>query len=236
MIRGVFFDAGNTILFPDYDIYRRIVAELGGDASLDDIVAAEAYARSAFDDAVSRSPDRNVHDFWIVFYEPFYSRLGLSASAVQMAIGNTRAINDLDPGIWKVPVDGFDEVMNELAGRGIVTGIISNSDGRLDRRMRGIGIRDRFSFLIDSWDVGVSKPDPRIFEEALKLAPLPPDEVLYVGDYYEVDVVGARGVGMHAALFDPHGAYGETDCAMMTRFADVLEIIDGLSDRTESGA
>jgi len=229
MIRGVFFDAGNTILFPDYEIYRRIVAELGGGASPDDIVAAEAHARSAFDDAVSRSHDKNVHGFWPVFYEPFYSRLGLSANAVKMAIANTRAINDVDPGIWKVPVEGFDEVMTGLADRDIITGIISNSDGRLDRRMRKIGIRDRFSFLVDSWDVGVSKPDPRIFEEALKLAPLPPEEVLYVGDYYEVDVVGARGVGMHAALFDPYGAYGETDCAMMARFADVLDIIDGLS-------
>ncbi len=229
MIRGVFFDAGNTILFPDYEIYRRIVAELGGDASLDDVVAAEAYARAAFDDAVLRAPDRNVHEFWPVFYQPFYRHLGLEGDTVETAIGNTRAFNDTDPGIWKIPVEGFDGVMDELDRRGIVTGIISNSDGRLDRRMQQIGIRDRFSFLIDSGDVGVSKPDARIFEAALELAQLPPDEVIYIGDYYEVDVVGARGVGMHAALFDPYGAYDDADCAMMKRFADVLDIVDALS-------
>jgi len=229
MIRGVFFDAGNTILFPDYEIYRRIVAELGGDASREDVVAAEAHARAAFDEAVSRSPDRNVHGFWPVFYEPFYRHLGLSGNAVEMAIGNTRAFNDMDPGIWKVPVEGFNEVMDEIDRRGIVTGIISNSDGRLDRRMRKIGIRDRFSFLVDSWDIGVSKPDARIFEAALELAQLPPGEIIYVGDYYEVDVVGARGVGMHPVLFDPYGAYDAADCAIMRRFADVLVVVDDLS-------
>jgi len=229
MIRGVFFDAGNTILFPDYDIYRRIVAELGGDASHDEVVAAEAHARAAFDDAVARAPGKNVHGFWPVYYEPFYRYLGLSGNAVETAIANTKAVNDIDPGIWRIPVDGFGDVMDELDRRGIVTGIISNSDGRLDRRMRRIGIRDRFSFLIDSWDVAVSKPDPRIFQEALKCAPLPPESVIYVGDYYEVDVVGARGVGMHPALFDPYGAYPDADCAMMKRFADVLDIVDELS-------
>lgn len=229
MIRGVFFDAGNTILFPDYDIYRRIVAELGGDASYDDVVAAEAHARAAFDDAVSRAPGKNVHGFWPVFYEPFYEKLGLSAKAIPVAIANTKAANDIDPGIWRVPVDGFKGVMDSLDERGIVTGIISNSDGRLDRRMHKIGIRDRFSFLIDSHDIAISKPDARIFEEALKHAPLPPDEVIYVGDYYEVDVVGARGAGMHAALFDPYGAYGDVDCAKMERFEDVLGVVDDLS-------
>ncbi len=229
MIRGVFFDAGNTILFPDYEIYRRIVAELGGDASRDDVVAAEAHARAAFDEAVSKSPDRNVHGFWPVFYRPFYEHLGLGGNAVDAAILNTKAINDIDPGIWRIPVEGFEHVMDELERRGIVTGIVSNSDGRLDRRMRKIGIRERFSFVVDSWDVAISKPDRRIFEEALKRAPLPPGEVLYVGDYYAVDIVGARGAGMHAALLDPCGAYGEVDCARMSRFVDVLDVIDELS-------
>ncbi|MCD4691112.1 HAD family hydrolase [bacterium] len=232
MIRGVFFDAGNTILFPDYEIYRRIVADLGGDASLDDVMAAEAHARAAFDAAVSAAPGKNVYGFWGVFYEPFYVHLGLRGDAVEEAIGRTRAANDIDPGIWRIPVDGFHDVMDELDRRAIVTGIISNSDGRLEERMSQIGIRDRFSFLIDSWIIGVSKPEPRIFEEALKIAPLPPDEVIYVGDYYEVDVVGARAVGMHAALFDPYGAYTDADCAMMKQFADILGIVDSLSARS----
>ena len=229
MIRGVFFDAGNTILFPDYDIYRRLVAKLGGEASFDDVVEADAHARAAFDAAVSRAPGKDVHGFWSVFYRPFYEHLGIAGDAVGEAIVRTQEANDVDPGIWRVPVDGLDDVMDELDRRGIVTGIISNSDGRLDRRMRQIGIRDRFSFLVDSWDVGISKPDPRIFKAALELASLRPDEVVYVGDYYEVDVVGARGAGMHAALFDPYGAYKEADCAMMKRFADVLDIVDRLS-------
>ena len=64
MIRGVFFDAGNTILFPDYYIYRDICEALGVEAAINEIVRAEAGARSAFDRSVADSPGSDVYGFW----------------------------------------------------------------------------------------------------------------------------------------------------------------------------
>jgi putative hydrolase of the HAD superfamily len=120
--------------------------------------------------------------------------------------------------------------MDELDARGLVLGIISNSDGRLDGRLEEIGIRDRFDFVLDSAVVGVSKPDPRIFEMAVEASGLGPRETAYVGDYYEVDVVGARGVGMAPVLFDPYGAYGDVDCHVIARFGDIVRIVDSWRD------
>ena len=68
MIRGVFFDAGNTILFPDYYIYRDICEALGVEVAIDEIVRAEAGARGAFDRSVADSPGAEVHGFWPVYY------------------------------------------------------------------------------------------------------------------------------------------------------------------------
>jgi HAD superfamily hydrolase (TIGR01509 family) len=226
MIRGVFFDAGNTIVFPDYSIYRAIAASLGVEVATQDVVRAEALARNAFDRAVASSPGRDVTGFWSVYYTPFYQRLGIAAESIPTAIEKTRAANHEGLGIWKVPVDGFDETMDELDLRGLVVGIISNSDGRLEDRLDEIGIRDRFDFVLDSAVVGVSKPHPRIFELAIEASGLAPSEAAYVGDYYEVDVVGARGVGMTPVLFDPYGAYGDVDCEVMRRFADVVGLVD----------
>jgi putative hydrolase of the HAD superfamily len=226
MIDGVFFDAGNTIVFPDYAIYRQIAASLGIEATVSDVLRAEARARSAFDSAVAASPSGGVSAFWSVYYTPFYEQLGIPAVSIPRAIDETRDATDAGLGIWTVPVDGFAETMDELDERGLIMGVISNSDGRLEDRLAEIGIRDRFDFVLDSTVVGVSKPEPRIFELALEASGLPPSKAAYVGDYYQVDVVGARSVGMRPALFDPVGAYNDVDCEAIARFGDIVGLVD----------
>jgi putative hydrolase of the HAD superfamily len=235
MLRGVLFDAGNTVVFPDYSIYVSIAASLGSEVTLDDVLRAEALARSAFDDAVAASGGGGVMRFWQTYYEPFYERLGIPGDALPVAIERTRAANDEGLGIWRVPVDGLHETMDELDVRGLIVGIISNSDGRLEQRLGEIGILDRFDFVIDSAVVGVSKPDHRIFEVGLKAGGLAPSEAAYVGDYYAVDVVGARGVGMRPVLFDPYGAYQNVDCRVIRRFADVVGLVDEWSGDPSRG-
>jgi putative hydrolase of the HAD superfamily len=226
MLRGVFFDAGNTVVFPDYDIYRGIAVSLGADVGIDEVVRAEAHARSAFDRAVASSSQRGVMAYWSVYYTPFYERLGVPADFVPDAIERTRVANEDGLGIWKVPVEGLSETVGALRERGLRVGIVSNSDGRLERRLESIGIAGHFEFVVDSAVVGVSKPDPRIFRKALERAGLEASEVAYVGDYYEVDVVGARAAGMTPVLFDPIGAYGAVDCPVVQRLGDIVPLVD----------
>jgi putative hydrolase of the HAD superfamily len=231
MLRGVFFDAGNTVVFPDYTIYRDIAASLGARVGIEDVVVAEARARTAFERAVAESPGGGVMRYWSVYYTPFYQDLGVAAYAIHEAIARTRAANDDGLGIWKVPVEGLDGTLDALRERGLAVGIVSNSDGRLERRLGEIGIADRFDFVIDSAVVGVSKPDPGIFRLALDRAALAPADAMYVGDYYEVDVVGSRAAGMAPVLFDPVGAYDAVDCPVVKRFEDVVPIVDERMER-----
>ncbi len=227
MVRGVFFDAGNTIVFPDYDIYVDIARSLGRAVSHEQVVDAEARARASFDRAVAGSSGDGVYGFWPVYYTPFYERLGLTGAQVERAIEMTRRANDEGFGIWRVPVDGLEETVDALVRRGLSVGIISNSDGRLEARLEGIGIRDLFDFVIDSAVVGVSKPASAIFGLAVEASGVPAGQAVYVGDYYEVDVVGARGVGMTPVLFDPVGAYHDVDCDTIARFGDIVGLVDG---------
>jgi len=226
MIKGVFFDAGNTIVFPDYYIYKDICEALGVEVSIDDIVRAEAGARSAFDSAVAESPGKEVHGFWPVYYTPFFELLRVPDESIGDAIEMTRVANDTDLGIWCEPVDGLNGTLDELASRGIATGVISNSDGKVEWRLEELGIRDRFDFVIDSAIVGISKPDRRIFQNALDQSRLEASEAVYVGDYYEVDVRGARAAGMIPVLFDPVEAYPDVDCEVITRLRDIVTLVD----------
>ncbi len=88
---------------------------------------------------------------------------------------------------------------------------------------------------MDSAVVGVSKPDPRIFRIALERSGLPASDAAYVGDYYEVDVVGARAAGMAPVLFDPIGAYSGVDCPVVQSLGDVVPLVDEWMGRAEGG-
>jgi putative hydrolase of the HAD superfamily len=58
------------------------------------------------------------------------------------------------------------------------------------------GIAQLFDTIVISDEVGWRKPKPVIFETALRRMGLRPAEALFVGDRADIDVIGARGVGM----------------------------------------
>ena len=86
--------------------------------------------------------------------------------------------------------------------------MVSNSDGRVAEALEAAGLRAYFDVVVDSALVGVEKPDPAIFRAALDVLGVPPEEALYVGDLYEVDVLGANAAGIPAVLLVPPGAPG----------------------------
>ena len=83
----------------------------------------------------------------------------------------------------------------------------------------------QFEFVIDSGEVGVEKPDPRIFQIALERMGVSAADALYVGDLYEVDVVGARAAGLDVVLLDPSGEHSGRDVKTVR---SVAELADGL--------
>ena len=58
------------------------------------------------------------------------------------------------------------------------------------------GLRDCFSHIVLSEEVGCQKPNPRIFEEALRMNGLPAEDVLMVGDSWYSDIQGAINAGI----------------------------------------
>jgi FMN phosphatase YigB (HAD superfamily) len=90
--------------------------------------------------------------------------------------------------------------------------VISNSNGSIRSILSSLGLVEHLDFVLDSHEVGVEKPDPKIFQLALSRAGVAPTEAAYVGDLYSIDVRGARAAGMRAVLLDPGGHWGPRDC------------------------
>src|SRR5437868_866210 len=73
------------------------------------------------------------------------------------------------------------------------------------------GLDTYFESLVLSSEVGSEKPDPAIFREALRQMPVSPERAIFVGDFYSIDVVGARGVAITPILLDAKGLSSDRD-------------------------
>ena len=112
-----------------------------------------------------------------------------------------------------------------LRARGYQLGVVSNADGRVPSTLADRGLAEHFATIIDSHLVGVEKPHPRNFQLALEACGATPAQALFVGDIYEIDVVGARNAGLSAVLLDPLGLYDSVDCQRIDRVARLLELL-----------
>jgi HAD superfamily hydrolase (TIGR01509 family) len=123
--------------------------------------------------------------------------------------------------------DDTPALLETLCARGYTLGVVSNADGRVAASLDACGIAPHFKVVIDSHVVGVEKPDPRIFRLALDACGTHPEETIYIGDIYEIDIVGARNAGIRPFLLDPLSLYGEVDCERIDSLTRLLELLPG---------
>jgi putative hydrolase of the HAD superfamily len=204
--KAIFFDVGNTLLFPDRD---RILSPLNGHAkkpSLEQWHAIERATKRAFDDNVQHGAVD--HGFWYMFYSSLLKDLGLVNDDVRDALVEATRLS----ANWCVIRPGTREILQKIGER-YPLGVISNADGKIAAVLERCGIADCFRSITDSGLVGYEKPHPAIFEAATAALGVKAADSLYVGDVYSVDYLGATQAGMQALLFDVAGAYRDSGLA-----------------------
>ena len=103
--------------------------------------------------------------------------------------------------------------------------VVSNANGTLRAHLERLQLARWFDCVLDSCELGVEKPDPRLFEIALERSGARPESTIHVGDLYHVDVVGARAAGLRAVLLDETGLYADADCRRLQSLAELVEAI-----------
>ena len=106
---------------------------------------------------------------------------------------------------------------------------MSNFYGNLDTVCNNVAILPFFGVIVDSEQVGCSKPDPRIFWTALEQLGVTPADATFVGDSAARDMAGARALGMrHIWLTGEPAPSGGPCCpgdAMIHSLADVEALL-----------
>ncbi len=225
MVRAVFFDVGNTLLYPHpsvAEVCQEVFSAAGHPRELDEIEQymplVDEYYEDAYrvDDTFWTDEGRTA-EVWVGMYSLLCRKLGIQDEAVELAV---RVYEEFgDPQRWMAYADVAPAFVR-LRERGLALGIISNWDQRLECILGGLGLAGMLDVVVSSAVVGMRKPDPRIFTHACDALGVAPGESVHVGDHHYADVLGASSAGMQPVLIDRHGIQ---DPARALATLDVLE-------------
>lgn len=223
----VFLDAGNTLVGMDPDVVTAHLRREGIAATPEAFLRAEAAARPALSAWLMAGTSSEARATMAFFVARILDGLGIPdvpLARAEALVASLRAGVPTDR-LWSRVLPGVPAALAALRAAGLGLVVVSNSDGTVEQALRGVGLRELVDAVVDSGVVGVEKPDPGIFRHALALSGGQPARTLHVGDLYAIDVVGARGVGLHAVLLDPFDDWGDVDCP---RVADLAALVAAL--------
>lgn len=223
--KAVLFDAGNTLIHVDFARVAADLAEHGVACEPSDLERAESGARRILDTAevVAGTNDR---ERWWSYFSLICERAGAADAAVRDRVLHRLRDRHRERNLWNRLAAGVIPMLERLRAMGFRIGVVSNSDGSIQRLAEQLGLAPHVEVIIDSHVVGVEKPDPRIFRIALERMPgLSPGDCLYVGDLYHVDVAGAERAGFTPVLLDPGGIHTDKSCLRIRELEELFAIV-----------
>jgi HAD superfamily hydrolase (TIGR01549 family) len=117
--------------------------------------------------------------------------------------------------------------LKTLKTLGLKLAIISNMGQELHQIIIQLGLAKLIDFGVTSSEAGSAKPHPAIFQLALKRADVSSSEVIHVGDDYEGDILGARGIGIHSVLINRDGKIDPpNDCPVISSLEDLVPYVN----------
>src|SRR5450432_2303783 len=184
-VTALFFDVGNTLLFPKREIMLLPLHERGAFPTEELLLEIERETKRAFDELQAKDSSVD-HGFWHIYYSRLLDRLGMPDELTcKHLVARTRISAN-----WSDIRPGTREALLRLKEKYRLA-VISNADGKIAEVLGRNGIADCFESITDSGIVGKEKPHPAIFEAALRSMGVAPQESLYIGDVYSVDYLGA---------------------------------------------
>ena len=232
MIKAVFFDLYYTLVQydpPREDLAREALREFGIDVSREALrgslsVADEFfYGEQARLPLHKRPPEERValyaqHQYMIL------KEVGVNASQELV----TKLLQKMKQFDFKLAL--YDDVVPALMvlgeERGLILGSISNVDRDISPVFEELGIYKLLPIIVTSVETGFGKPEPEIFQEALRRAEVPASEAIFVGDQYQIDVAGANRAGMIGVLLDRSNVYKDTvDCPRIQSLSEIVNLL-----------
>jgi HAD superfamily hydrolase (TIGR01662 family) len=232
-IKAIFFDLDGTLRHSvpsGGEVFTDYVVTLGLRVNHEDRIRGMRWEHLYWANSVDLRDDLIAHsgeteNFWIEYSRRRLIALGASA---EWALSYAPKVSIHMGAEYKPESIVPDEVRRALADlkqAGYIMAVLSNRDKPFQETLDTHRISEFFDFSVAAGEVNSFKPDPGLFEHALKRASLTAQEAIYVGDNYFADVVGSRRAGLTPLLYDPVGIFPEADCTTIKSFDELNSAI-----------
>lgn len=228
----MFFDVGDTLvegwigMERTNEIVREVLRRQFGERHwYDDFLAAEFDVHA---DPLDEASLRQETHRW---YGEWFRNAGIGIDDID--IGRLRAAVTAPLDLISRPVPGAFPAVRWCDERGLTVVLVTNTLARGDDEVwedwRRFGLADAIDAVVSSHSVGWQKPHHAIFERALTLAGVRPEDVCMVGDRMDADVLGAKRLGMRAVLRRTGNAHAMRDVGVTPdAVVDDLTALPGL--------
>ncbi len=201
MIKAIIFDIDDTL------INHTLAIKQGCKDFYDKFIAEKGITLSEFQEIWKEEHDKYVEQYLkkdVTFQEQrilrlkgVFSRFGENISSAEAKEYFNYYLTAYENN-WSL----FSDVCLDLLNKYLL-GIISDGDsGQQRQKLKDKSIIDYFDTVVISGDLGISKPDKRIFKKCLNDLDINSYEALYIGDNYKKDFIGAINSGLYAGLID----------------------------------
>ncbi|MFC1951419.1 HAD family hydrolase [Chloroflexota bacterium] len=233
MIKAVFFDWFNTLADfkpPRHELYGQAFWQFGIELPPEDVIRGVLIADRHFFEENVKSPvrTRNPQEQMEVYLH--YPKAILAESEVKAPEElSLKVIQIVTEQFKKSTFVLFDDVLAALEAlkqRNLILGLLTNATKDTISVYHELGLESYLNFVITSEEAGADKPKPLIFRAALARAGVNAAEAVHIGDQYELDVVGAREVGIVPILIDRYNIHPEvSDCSRIHNLTELSEIL-----------
>jgi len=204
---------------PDrHELFSRVAQELGVELPPQKLIRAIYEAESQVPaGAPPRWSEGKDEAPFIRYQEILSAEVGVKLPR-EVMLELTKRISQMARGVTWVLYDDVLPTVKTLKQRGLILGLISNLI------MGTVGLESYLDFVVTDKEIGADKPEPPIFLAALDRSGVNASEAIYVGDQYQTDVLGARGVGITPILIDRYDLVPEvSDCPRIHSLAELVE-------------
>ncbi|MEY4401527.1 MAG: hypothetical protein RL072_1392 [Actinomycetota bacterium] len=229
---AVLFDAGGIFVIPEPVSTGMAISPFGGTTDHAELVRCHYAGMEALDAVATKRTHKSIDKItWDIYRHSYLRTAGVADAQLEPATRAMRAL--FSPFYWRYPMLESVAALWQLYLRKVPVGVVSNASGQIEATLAhlcicqvGEGSGVPVSIVTDSHVIGYSKPDPRIFGEAIAALGLPPQRVAYVGDSFVNDVGGAAAAGLVPLLYDPFDDHADYDCERLQSLHELIGFVE----------
>lgn len=226
MVDYIWFDLGYTLVHLNREeAYRKVLKESGIEKTVDEIALAYHLADKYFMREHPGLLGKKRENYRSVYQGKLNSFLDLDENLESEAFDPRNKVR------WHAFPETL-STLSELKSKGIGVGLISNWNDTARDVLKETNIISYLDHVVISSELGIEKPDERIFHYALEQSGVSPKNSLYIGDNYYDDVVGSRQLGMDSILINPFERIGieelDSDVCVISNVKELIPTLDSL--------